>query len=92
MCVNWIHALPSEPVRIYSELSSDQLETRKVEAYADGRMGLSDGDNSAGGSILSTEPLPSLQEIAMDPQFVPTEITQEEFEIIWSTALLSQQA
>ncbi len=41
--------------------------------------------------MLSTEPLPSLQEIATDPQFVPDEISQEEFEKIWTAALLNQR-
>ncbi|WP_328516716.1 DUF6881 domain-containing protein [Ralstonia pseudosolanacearum] len=90
MRVNWIHQFPTEPVCIYSEMNSDHWETRKVEVYADGRMGFSDGTTSACESMLSTEPLPTLQEIAADPQFIPVEIGQEEFERIWSAALLSQ--
>ncbi|WP_412771308.1 DUF6881 domain-containing protein [Ralstonia solanacearum] len=41
--------------------------------------------------MLSTEPLPSFQEIATDPQFVPVEINQDEFEKIWATALLDKR-
>ncbi|QNT25482.1 DUF6881 domain-containing protein [Ralstonia solanacearum] len=89
--VKWMHEFKSEPVYIYSEMNSDRWETRKVEIYVDRRMGFSDGTNSVGGSMLSTEPLPSLQEIATDPQFVPVEISQEEFEKIWTTALLDQR-
>ncbi len=89
--VKWIHAFSLEPVCICSEMNSDRRETRKVEIYVDGRMGFSDGANSVGGSTLSTEPLPSLQEIATDPQFVPVEISQEEFEKIWATALLDKR-
>ncbi|WP_328515591.1 DUF6881 domain-containing protein [Ralstonia pseudosolanacearum] len=88
--VNWIHKLPAEPVCIYSEMNSDRWETRKVEVYADGRIGFADGTTSACESMLSTEPLPTLREIAADPQFIPVEISQEEFEKIWSAALLSQ--
>ncbi|WP_335341881.1 DUF6881 domain-containing protein [Ralstonia pseudosolanacearum] len=91
VCVRWIHAIPSEPVFIYSEIDPDNFELRKVEVCADGRMGLSDGANSDGETMLSTEPLPSLQEIATDPQFVPVEITQEEFEMMWSAALLRKR-
>ncbi|MET2523852.1 DUF6881 domain-containing protein [Ralstonia pseudosolanacearum] len=91
VCVRWIHAIPSEPVFIYSEIDPDNFELRKVEVYADGRMGFSDGTNFAGESMLSTEPLPSLQEISTDPQFVPGEITQEEFEMMWSAALLRRR-
>ncbi|MGH1536180.1 DUF6881 domain-containing protein [Ralstonia pseudosolanacearum] len=92
VCVRWIHTIPSEPVFIYSEVDSDNFELRKAEVYADGRMGFSDGTNSAGESMLSAEPLPSLQEIATDLQFVPVEITQEEFEMMWSAALLRRRA
>nr|CUV17991.1 conserved protein of unknown function [Ralstonia solanacearum] len=42
--------------------------------------------------MLSAEPLPSLQEIATDPQFVSVEITVEEFEVMWSAALLRRRA
>ncbi|MGD7134763.1 DUF6881 domain-containing protein [Ralstonia pseudosolanacearum] len=92
VCVRWIHTIPSEPVFIYSEIDPDNFELRKVEVCADGRMGFCDGTNSAGESMLSTEPLPSLQEIATDPQFVSVEITVEEFEVMWSAALLRRRA
>lgn len=91
LLVKWIHAFPLEPVCICSEMNSDRSETRKVEIYVDGRMGFSNGEKSVGGSMLSTEPLPPLQEIATDPQFVPVEISQEEFEKIWAVALLNQR-
>ncbi|MEF2253427.1 DUF6881 domain-containing protein [Ralstonia solanacearum] len=91
LLVKWIHAFPLEPVCIYSEMNSDRWETRKVEIYVDRRRGFSDGTNSVGGSMLSTEPLPSLQEIATDPQFVPVEISQDEFEKIWATALVDKR-
>jgi hypothetical protein len=35
--VRWNHALPNEPVVLYSELDDQMWETRKVEVYADGR-------------------------------------------------------
>ncbi|MGC0095820.1 DUF6881 domain-containing protein [Ralstonia pseudosolanacearum] len=91
VCVRWIHTIPSEPVFIYSEVDPDNFELRKVEVYADGLMGFSDGTNSDGETMLSTGPLPSLQEIAADPQFVPVGITQEEFEMMWSAALLRKR-
>ncbi|MGH1508310.1 DUF6881 domain-containing protein [Ralstonia solanacearum] len=91
LLVEWIHEFPLEPVCIYSEMNSDRWETRKVEIYVDRWMGFSDGTNSVGGSMLSTEPLPSLQVIATDPQFIPVEISQEEFEKIWAAALLNQR-
>ena len=36
-----------------------------------------------GGTVLGELPLPPLQEIASDPQFLPEEITKEAFETEW---------
>lgn len=91
MHVKWIHSMRSEPVDIYSELDPDRWEKRKVELYADGRMGFADNNHSVEGSRLSIEPLPLAQEIAAAPQFIPTEISKEEFEIVWATALSMQR-
>ncbi len=85
--INWIHAIPSEPTCIYSEVDSNRWERRKVEIYADGRMGFADYGRSVGGSMLSIEPLPTVDEIATDSQFVPAEISEEDFESIWAVAL-----
>jgi hypothetical protein len=87
MRVKWIHAIPSEPVYIYSEVDPDQWERRKVEIYADGRMGFADCNHSVEGSMLSMEPLPSLNEIAADSQFDPAEISKEDFDAVWAAAL-----
>ncbi len=37
--VKWLHSHPDEPVLLYSELDKDRWETRKVEVFADGRIG-----------------------------------------------------
>jgi hypothetical protein len=85
ICVKWIHSIPSEPVLLYSELDSDGWEVRKVEVWADGTKGYASETESSGSTKLSEEPLPSLDEIASDPQFQPTEITNEEFEALWGS-------
>lgn len=87
MRVRWLHAIQSEPVCIYSEVDHDRWERRKVEVYANGRMGFADDRHSGGGSMLSIEPLPSLREIAADSQFDPSEISKVEFETVWTEAL-----
>ena len=89
--VKWIHTIPSEPVWIYSELDSSRWELRKVEVYADGKMGFADQDKSVGGSSLSIEPLPSVAEIKVDPRFEPVEIAKEEFEAVWDAAILKHR-
>lgn len=42
--VRWIHTHVDEPVLLMSELNSDRYEVRKVEVYADGRMGFASAD------------------------------------------------
>ena len=84
--VKWDHSLSYEPVILYSEIDENRWEVRKVEVYADGRMGFASSSESKGGSGLSKEPLPSMAEIAADPQFKPAEVDQIEFERIWVKA------
>jgi hypothetical protein len=40
-----------------------------------------------GGTRLGLVPLPPFDEIAADPQFLPEEITEEEFEAVWRARL-----
>ena len=84
--VKWIHALSDEPVLLYSELDGDHWEVRKIEIFADERMGYASSSVSVGSTRLGEEPLPSLQQIASDPQFEPAAITQSEFDAIWAEA------
>jgi hypothetical protein len=82
--VTWIHSLPNEPVWLYSELSDDLWETRKVEIFPDSTQGYASHSEEVGTTKLAIEPFPSLDEIASDPQFLPEEITYEEFETVWA--------
>jgi len=81
-----MHTSQDYPVMLYSELSNDMWEIRKVEVYADGRTDFADSDKRSGNTKLSIEPYPSLLEIAADPQFEPIVISAEEFESIWKCA------
>ena len=81
--VKWLHKDPGAPVHLYSEIGDDSYERRKVEIYADGRKGFADGTEQAGGTILGVMPVPSLKEIAAQPEYEPKEIEQEEFQRIW---------
>jgi hypothetical protein len=82
--VKWKHQNPNEPALLYSELDEAGWEIRKVELFADGRSGWADRSEEHGGTGLGIEPLPSLKQIASDPQFEPAEITREQFEQVWS--------
>lgn len=83
LCVKWIHSFPDEPVWLYSEIDAERWETRKVEIFADGRYGYASATESSGGTGLGEGPIPTLAEIARDPQFEPSEITKEKFEQEW---------
>ena len=81
--VKWIHKDPGAPVHLYSEIGEDDYERRKVEIYADGRKGFADGSEQAGGTTLGVMPVPSLEDIAAQPEYEPKVIDQEEFQRIW---------
>jgi hypothetical protein len=84
--VHWRHSLPHEPVELWSELDDRRLEVRKVEVWADGRVGFADQNREHGATRLGTAPVPSLSEIAADPQFEPLEIAKAEFERRWASS------
>jgi hypothetical protein len=85
--VVWNHSLPTEPVLLYSELDDNRWELRKVEQFRDGTLGYADSDVKSDRTRLSIEPLPSLSQIALQSQFIPLEISREEFEAIWRQAV-----
>jgi len=85
--IRWKHKLEDEPVLIYSELDEARMETRKVEIFADGTKGYASGTEANGFTMLGEEPVPTTADIASDPEFFPEEITQAEFEKVWSEAV-----
>ena len=84
--VEWLHDLPDEPVMLFSELDHQRNETRKVEVFEDGHMEWADASRESGTTGLSEEPIRDLAEIGADSQFVPHEISAEEFEAAWAAA------
>jgi hypothetical protein len=82
--IKWIHSSSDEPVLLYSEVDDQRWEVRKVEIYEDGHSGYAGPEELGGSTKLGEEPIPTLPEIASDPQFDPVEITKEEFEEIWA--------
>jgi len=81
--VKWIHSYPDHPVWLISELDDRRWEIRKVEIFQDGSKGYATGAIEYGGTGLGLLPVPSIAEIAESPEFIPEEITQDEFEKIW---------
>jgi hypothetical protein len=83
--VEWRHNLPLEPVRLVSELDDSRMEVRKLEFFRDGSVGRAWSEGSSLGTALSIEPVPSIDQINGDAQFLATAIDGTEFEKLWST-------
>ncbi len=73
---------------LWSEISSEGYELRKVDLYSDGRLDHADENISTGNTMLGTAVVPSLSTIADDPEFDPACIDRIEFEAIWNAAVL----
>jgi hypothetical protein len=85
--VEWRHELPLEPVRLVSELDRFRMEVRKLEFFRDGSVGRAWGEGSSLGTDLSTEPVPSIDQINGDGQFRAKAIDDTEFERLWSASV-----
>lgn len=83
--VEWRHELPSEPIRLASEIDAHRMEIRKLEFFRDGSVGWAWGGGSSLGTALSSEPIPSIDQINRDAQFRATAIDGTEFEQLWSS-------
>jgi hypothetical protein len=85
MKVHWIHDFADEPTLIYSEIDQG-IETRKVESFPDGHLDFASVDASSGSTILAEGLLPTVEDLASDPEFEPEAISREEFEVVWTRA------
>lgn len=90
--VRWLHDRLNYPVLLISELDKARLETRKIEIFPDGSIGYADSQVEHGGTRLGLVPVPPIADIAADPEFIPEEITPEEFEDVWSLRALAERA
>lgn len=84
ICVRWIHENADEPVLLYSELDEGRWEVRKVEVFRDGTQGFASVLENNVRSFLGEVPVPPLEDIDADPQFVTSLISAVEFEEVWA--------
>jgi hypothetical protein len=87
--VVWLHDHPDEPIELYSELDDESWEVRKIERFRDGFLGYVGADGATERTRLGLVPVPSVDEIARDPEFQAAEIGREEFEMAWISACLA---
>ena len=85
--VRWKHQSSHDPVILLSEIDSNRFEVRKVEIYADGRMGFANENASAEDTVLGEKAISSASEIARDSQFLVASINVQEFEEVWLAAI-----
>lgn len=81
--VTWVHDFEDEASQYFHELDDYNYETRKIMIYKNGTIEKVSDQLSDENSYLSPEPLPSIEEINNDNQFIAKEILKEEFERLW---------
>lgn len=84
-CVLWRHESGDDPVVLWAHVV-DGWEVRKVDEFADGHLVWADGEHESGSTRLSEVPIPSVQEISDDPQFVVEIVDAPAFERVWKQA------
>lgn len=90
--VDWKHGNAEDPITLFSELDEERWEVRKVEVFADGRIGYANERGSFGMTSLGYHPVPALEVLADNPEFEPVEITRAEFDEIFDKALTAEEA
>ncbi len=83
--VKWNHTNSDEPIWIFSELEDDGKEIRKLECFMNGFCDFAQPNAHSGTTKLHTTLLPDFSVLGRDPEFIPTEITQQEFEDVWKS-------
>ncbi len=83
----WHHDFADAPIDIWSEIGSDGFELRKLEYFRNGTVGYANHSKTteaSTGTFLGDQKIPSIDEIARDPQFEPEEVSRVDFEAKWS--------
>ena len=57
----------------------------KIECFRNGFCDIADGARRSGTAALTSMPLPDLKVLTRDPEFKGVEISQDEFEEVWTT-------
>ncbi|MEM7133818.1 MAG: hypothetical protein AAF702_46410 [Chloroflexota bacterium] len=81
--VKWHHQHSDEPIEIYSEISPERWEIRKVEVFRDGSTSFASPISHSGDTMLGEVQIPDLAEINADEEFEGIHIEQHIFDRIW---------
>lgn len=81
--VQWKHEFKDEPVRLVSEIGTDNFETRKLEFFPGGSIGFAFEATESPNTRLGIDVVPSLDEINSQNEFEGITISKEQFELLW---------
>lgn len=81
--VEWKHNSKEEPLRLLSEIGTDDYETRKLEFFPDGSVGFAFESEESLDTRLGTAVVPPLEEINSQEEFEGKSISKEQFELLW---------
>jgi|SRR5882724_3537299 len=85
----WVGAPEDEPVEWFDELDALRWSIRCVRKFADGSVKAYSYAAPDWRYKMPDQPLPPLEEINKNPDFLGKEITNAEFEIVWEKATSS---
>ena len=83
----WVTAPDDEPVEWYDELDALRWSIRCVRKLRDGSLKAYSYDSPDWRNQMPEVPIPPLEEINENPDFVAKEITKAEFEAVWEEAI-----
>ncbi|MFB6457020.1 hypothetical protein ACE38W_17245 [Chitinophaga sp. Hz27] len=81
--IYWLHREEDEAEVQLIELDELRFECRKIELYPDGTFGIANSNFNFGGTALSDQPLPQLENLGNDHDLVAESISHEGFENTW---------
>jgi hypothetical protein len=82
--VQWLHSNAEDPTRLVSEIGPDRLETRKIEFWANGRIGYASKERVSPDTALGDVPVPTIEELNSQSEFSAKELDATSFERLWA--------
>jgi Domain of unknown function (DUF6881) len=82
----WVSAADEEPVEWYDELDAQRWSIRCVRKFRDGPLKAYSYASPNWRSEMPEGPIPPVEEINENPDFLAKEISRDEFQAIWEEA------
>jgi hypothetical protein len=82
----WFAANEDEPIEWYDELDASRCSIRCIRRYRDDRLEAFSYATDDWRDKMPEGSLPTVEVINQNPEFAATEISKDEFEVIWRQA------